>query len=68
MTKTIKQGFRQFKCDNCHLCVSWPCRDYESPSCEVCPECTHMMNVANSWADSSLPVDELGNLKREELE
>src|SRR3990172_134017 len=68
MMSTIRQGWREFWCENCGFKCEWPCRDYASPSNEFCAECFEPMAIVSSRPDGSIPVDGNGNLIYKEYE
>lgn len=59
----IRMGWRSFDCDECGHSWEWPTRDRMSPSGENCPECGEWVFPHRNREDSTLPVDESGNLK-----
>lgn len=57
-----RKGWRTFECTECNYRWEWPTRDRFSPSGENCPYCREWCTPCSNRPDSSLPVDDRGNL------
>lgn len=60
--KQLRQGYRFFECESCGHSWKEKSRDAKSPSGSTCPKCSEESHPVGHEIDSTISVDEYGNL------